>query len=242
MRLLDHYGMEIEEHSPRTYVLRPGNLLTDSLPDIPEEGLTITFDRTRALSREDISFLTPDHPLIRGALDLLLGGQTGNASFVTWRTGTGEALLLECIFVLECIAPAALHADRFLPATAVRIVVDHTLADCSADRALLKAQTEPGEITAITAAGPLRDKFIPSLLEKARTLAATKAAALTTRARDDAQQKLAAEITRLLALGELNDHIAAAELDALRTHQAAITTAIAAAQLRLDSVRLVRRV
>jgi len=242
MRLLDHYGMEIEEHSPRTYVLRPGNLLTDSLPDIPEEGLTVTFDRTRALSREDIAFLTADHPLVRGALDLLLGGETGNASFVTWRSGGGEALLLECVFVLECIAPAALHADRFLPATAVRVVVDHAHNDLSADRALLKAQTEPGEITAIAAAGPLRDKFIPAMLDKARTLAAAKTTALITRARGDAQQKLGAEITRLIALGELNDHVDAAELDALRAHTAELAAAIGAAQLRLDSVRLVRRV
>lgn len=241
MRLLDHFGMEIEEHSPHSYVLRPGNLLTDSLPDIPEEGLTVTFDRTRALSREDIAFLTADHPLVRGALDLLLGGETGNASFVTWRAGTGEALLLECVFVLECIAPAALHADRFLPATAVRVVVDHTLADCSADRALLKAQTEPGEIAAIAAAGPLRDKFIPAMLEKARSLAAAKATAQITRAKDDAQQKIGAEVTRLLALGELNDHVDAAELDALRRHAAELDTAITGAQLRLDSVRLVRR-
>ena len=242
IRLLDHFGMDIEEHSARSYILRPGNLLTDSLPDIPEEGLSVTFDRARALSREDLSFLTADHPLVRGALDLLLGGETGNASFVTWRAGGGEALLLEAVFVIECIAPASLHADRFLPATAVRVVVDHTLADLSAERALLKAQTEPGEIAGIAAAGPLRDKFLPAMLEKARTIAATKAATLTTHARTAAAEKIGAEITRLTALGELNDHIQAAELDALRAHESAITAAIAGAQLRLDAVRLVRRV
>jgi len=241
IRVLDHFGMEIEEHSARSYVLRPGNLLTDSLPDIPEEGITVTFDRTRALSREDIAFLTVDHPLVRGALDLLLGGETGNASFVNWKAGTGEALLLECVFLLECIAPAALHADRFLPATAVRVVVDHLMNDLSADRALLKAQTEPGEISAIAAAGPLRDQFIPSMLDKARTIAAAKSTAQITRAKDDAQQKLGEEVTRLLALGELNDHVDAAELDALRRHAAELDTAITGAQLRLDSVRLVRR-
>ena len=242
VRLLDHFGMEIEEHSARSYILRPGNLLTDSLPDIPEEGLTVTFDRTRALSREDLAFLTADHPLVRGALDLLLGGESGNASFVTWRAGGSEALLLEALFILECIAPASLHADRFLPATVVRVVVDHTLADLSADRTLLKAQTEPGEVEAIAAAGPLRDKFLPAMLEKARAIAATKAVTLSANARTAAADKLSAEITRLTALGELNDHIQAAELDALRSHQTALTVAIAGAQMRLDAVRLVRRI
>ena len=242
IRLLDHFGMEIEEHSSRSYILRPGNLLTDSLPDIPEEGLSITFDRTRALSREDLAFLTADHPLVRGALDLLLGDEKGNASFVTCRAGGGEALLLEAVFVIECIAPASLHADRFLPATAVRVVVDHTLADLSADRALLKAQTEPCEIAAIAGAGPLRDKFLPAMLEKARTISAAKASALTTNARTAVAEKIGAEIIRLTALGELNDHIQAAELDALRAHLDALTAAIAGAQMRLDAVRLVRRI
>ena len=110
------------------------------------------------------------------------------------------------------------------------------------DRTLLKAQTEPGEIAAIAAAGPLRDKFLPGMLEKARAIAAVKAATLTANARAAAADKLAAEITRLTALGELNDHIQAGELDGLREHQRALAAAISGAQMRLDAVRLVRRI
>jgi len=242
IRLLDHFGMQIEEHSLRSYILRPGNLLTDSLPDIPEEGLSVTFDRIRALSREDLAFFTVDHPVVRGALDLLLGGQTGNASFVTWRAGGEEALLLEAVFVVECIAPAALHADRFLPATALRVVVDHTLRDLSADRALLKAVVEPGQRSFISAAGTLRDRLLPAMLEKAREIVAAKSAALISSARAAAATKLSGEIARLTALGELNDHIQSAEIDALSAHEAAVIGAITGAQLRLDAVRLVRRI
>jgi ATP-dependent helicase HepA len=242
VRLLDHFGMQIEEHSARSYILRPGNLLTDSLPDIPEEGLSVTFDRDRALSREDLSFLTADHPIVRGAFDLLLGSQTGNASFVTWQAGGAEALLLEAVFVVECIAPPSLHADRFLPATAVRVVVDHTLQDLSSDRALLKAKVEPSPVQAIASAGPLRDKLLPAMLEKARSIAAAKSAALVNSARTAAASKLESEVTRLTALCEINDHIQPAELEALRAHQAQLATAINGAQVRLDAVRLVRRI
>lgn len=241
LRLLDHFGMQIEEHSPRSYILRPGNLLTDSLPEIPDEGLSVTFDRTRALSREDLAFLTIDHPIVRGALDLLLGDQSGNASFVIWNSGGEEALFVEAVFVIECIAPAALHADRFLPATAIRVVVDHNLGDLSADRALLKAQVEAGHVSVISKSGALRDRLLPSMLEKARAIAATKSASLITNARAAAAEKLQSEIERLIALGELNDHVSAAELDALRAHETALTTAIEHAQMRLDAVRLVRR-
>ena len=65
--------------------------------------------------------------------------------------------------------------------------------------------------------------------------------ALIASARESVAVKLNAEITRLTALGELNDHIQAAELDALRAHQAALTAAITGAQIRLDAVRLVRK-
>jgi hypothetical protein len=80
------------------------------------------------------------------------------------------------------------------------------------------------------------------MLQKARTIAATKCASLITSARAAAAEKLHGEIERLIALGELNDHVSAAELDALRAHEASLTTAIEHAQMRLDAVRLVRRV
>ncbi len=242
LRLLDHFGMQIEEHSERSYILRPGNLVTDSLPDIPEEGLSVTFDRKRALSRDDLTFLTADHPMVRGAFDLLLGSQTGNASFVTWEAGDGQAFYLEAVFVIECIAPASLHTDRFLPATALRVVVDHQLTDLSADRALLKARMEPGDIAILLTGGTLRDKALPAMQEKARALASKKATSLMTGARAAAISKLGTEIARLTALRELNDHVRASELDALHAHQQALTSAIDGAQLRLDAVRLIRKV
>jgi ATP-dependent helicase HepA len=55
-------------------------------------------------------------------------------------------VLLEVYIVVECVAPAALHVDRFLPATPVRIVVDHALADKTDDPVLAAAQLESGDV------------------------------------------------------------------------------------------------
>ena len=93
--------------------------MTDSLPAMPIDGLTVTFDRQQAVSREDWDFLTWDHPVALGALDYLLGSEQGNAACVRWRNPPKQGLWLECIFVAECIAPAAWHVDRFLPVTPV---------------------------------------------------------------------------------------------------------------------------
>ena len=49
--------------------------------------------------------MSGDHPLVRGALDLLLGAEAGNSAFGVWRDGGREAILLEVLLVVECVAP-----------------------------------------------------------------------------------------------------------------------------------------
>jgi ATP-dependent helicase HepA len=82
LSVFDYYSLNVEELAPRTYRLGSAGILTDSFPGIPADGLSVTADRQRALAREDLQFLTWDHPLVTGALDLLLGSEKGNSSFV----------------------------------------------------------------------------------------------------------------------------------------------------------------
>lgn len=239
VRLLDHFGMNVDDLAPRSYLLQPGNLLTNSFPDIPEEGLSVTFDRERALSREDWSFLTQDHPVVRSACDALLTSPAGNACVCLWRDSGAQGLYLECLFVAECIAPAALHADRFLPPVPVRTVVDHELRDHSGDRRLLKAATEAADASLLTSLAPLREKLLPPMLEKSRAAAALKLSALTKTAATAAREHLQTEIDRLKALAAVNDHIPPEEIAGLHAHQTSLLSAIAATRLRLDAVRLI---
>ncbi|HEY2384139.1 MAG TPA: helicase-related protein [Terriglobia bacterium] len=119
LAVFDQYSIDVEELAPRTYKLGSAGVFADSFPGLPAEGLTVTADRQRALVREDLQFLTWDHPLVTGALDLLLGSEKGNSSFVA----SDEPKSLEAVYVLECIAPPQLHIDRFLPPTPIRVVV-----------------------------------------------------------------------------------------------------------------------
>ena len=98
---------------------------------MPAEGMVATCDRRRALSREDVGFLTWDHPMVSGAMDLLLGAETGNCAFAVLPTANERTMLLELVYVLEAIAAPRLHADRFLPPTPVRLVINHKLEDVS---------------------------------------------------------------------------------------------------------------
>lgn len=242
VRVLDHFGIHIEELAGRTYLLKPGQMITDAFPSLPEEGMSVTFDRTRALSREDLGFLTVDHPLVRSAWDLLLGSESGNSAFGIWKTPGAEAILLEIYAVVECVAPAALHVDRFLPATPIRVVVDHALADHSEDAAMLSAKLEKGDIFRLLDRGAVKKKLLPTMLEKAQTLAAEKMKSIVENAASAMTTQLKEEIERLEDLRQINNHVRPEEIAAIRQQQKDLRTAITAARPRLDALRLIFRI
>lgn len=241
LRLCDHFGVAYEESSQRGYVLRRGHLLTDALT-VPEEGMSITFDRTRALSRDDLGFMSWDHPLLRSALDLLIGSEQGNSAFGVWKGGGSEAIFLEVHCVAECVAPASLHADRFLPATPIRVIVDHAQAEHSEDAELAAAKLEKGDVVRLLDRGVVRKKFIPAMLAKAQEIAGEKMKTLVTDATTAMNTALVQEIERLETLREINDHVSPAEIAAARAQQTALAEALASTHLRVDAVRLIFRV
>ena len=239
--LFDHFGVQVEDHSTNAYLLKPGHLLTDAFPALPEEGITVTFDRARALSREDLVLMTGDHPIVTGALDLLLGGEGGNSAFGVWKGSGTEAILLEVLCVAECAAPASLHMDRFLPPLPVRVVVDHAMVDQTGDARLAGAKLEKGDIFRLLDRGPMRQKLLPAMLSAAQSLAAKKLPAVVQKATLEMSEHLDAEIGRLETLQSINDHVRPEEIELLRTQKAELAAAISRTRMRLDSLRLILR-
>jgi ATP-dependent helicase HepA len=118
LSVFDYYALQVEKIGERTYKLGRAGILSDAFPGLPSGGFTLTFDREQALSREDMQFMTWDHPLVTGAFDLLLGSEKGNCS-ADPRMAPG----LDAVYLLECVAPLHLHIDRFLPPTPIRVKV-----------------------------------------------------------------------------------------------------------------------
>jgi ATP-dependent helicase HepA len=204
--------------------------------------MSVTFERTRALSREDLGFLTWDHPIVRGALDLLLGSEAGNSAFGMWQTPGPEAVLLEIYAVVECVAPAALHVDRFLAPTPIRAVVDHTLVDQSDDAALLAAKLQAGDIFRLLDKASVKKKLLPAMLAKAQLVASERMARIVEATRSAMELQLQDEIERLEDLAQINDHVRSEEIEAARKQKTDLSEAISSARLRLDAVRLILRV
>ena len=237
-RMLDHFGIKVEELGGRSYLLKPGNVITDAFPDLPDEGMSVTFDRQRALSREEIGLMTADHPMMVSAVDLLLSGESGNSAFGVWES-TDKALILEAYYVVECIAPATLQTDHFLPATPVRLAVNHQGADLSKDAGLLKATLRRDNHRKILDQGKVTSEIIPSMLATLNGMIKVERDKVVSKATQLMEETFSAELARMEDLQEVNPMIDDHEISEFKTHIKSVKEALQAARIRLDSVRLV---
>ena len=237
LRLLDFFGFTVEDMSNRTYMIRAERLFSDSLPSVPEEGLLGTFERRRALSREDLAFLSWDHPLVLGLLDAMLSGHHGNVVFAISASTEHRELVLDVRFVVECIAPPSLHVDRFLPPTPISISVDNrmtvqeprewpALATVSPESALLQNQA-------------ILQALAPKMLATAEEEAETRMARIVDEASRDAGTTLGHELERLLSLRKVNDSVRSDEIELARQNLASTAERLSQARLRVDSLRLI---
>src|SRR5690606_34489729 len=108
--VFDHFGLDAQETTvKRGHLVLPGErMVIDAFPGIPEEGLPLTYDRGEALAREEMAFISPDHPLVRTAVDLVLEDEDGRSVFVAWPTppaGVRRGFALEAVFILAATAP-----------------------------------------------------------------------------------------------------------------------------------------
>ena len=241
--VFDHFNIHVEQLSARTYQLGSAGVFADSFPGLPAEGMTVTCDRQKALSREDVQFLTWDHPLVTGALDLLLGSEKGNSSFAKWPDAKAAGLYLETVHVLECIAPSPLHVDRFLPPTPLRVLIDHLGDDVGAGLPsdVLNKNLKNGDAYPLIDQEEFREDLMPALLEKSTALAERMAPATIAEARKAATARLDQEIARLRELQKVNPSVRPEEVALLIEQKASLDRHLAGARLRLDSVRLIRR-
>ena len=126
------YGVDTEFHSADCFIIRPSDHMRVShFPGLSEDGMTVTVNRQIALAREELQFMTWEHPIVTAAMDLVLSSETGNAAVSVIRHSDLKAgqFLLECLFIVECSAPAELQIGRFLPHTPIRVLINQHQKD-----------------------------------------------------------------------------------------------------------------
>ncbi len=240
LRMFEQFGIENEEHAPRTVVLDPEYLSTDGFPGLKDGPQQVTFDRGIALAREDLPLLRMDHPMVSGAIDLLLEGEHGNASFLVDDGQPARTALLECIFVLTCVADRKLAIERYLPPLPLRIVVDTRLLprhDYQPGAECVKRSTE--RAIEYSRYRKLLTKLVKPMLAHAETLARERAQIEIGAALKSIERELGDEHARLVALARVNPAVRAEEIEAIDAELEALRTAIPQAAPRLDAVRFI---
>lgn len=240
VELLDHFGVRIKEHEDGDVFLDPSHAYIEGFPSIPRDGMLATFHRKRAIVREDIRFISPDHALVQDAIDLLVDSKSGTAAFGFVKSRTPN-LLLEAVFVLETVADTRWHVDQFLAPTPVRTVIDLRGNDHTATReaTALAGDFTDGTIQRFLARPGFNAALLKNLLATATEKAETLAVGLKADAAARAESALGAELRRLQDLGKVNDHVRPEEIELAREQIVHIRTAVEGARLRLDSIRLI---
>jgi ATP-dependent helicase HepA len=241
---LDHLGVELEEVSPRTFVFRKGNqLIVDDLPGFRGAEVAMTSDRATATRQGELDFLTWDHPLVSGVMELLTSSEQGNSTVALLQWPGADALLLEALFVLDVVAPPELYVDRFFPPTPLRIVVDQRLEDVTGAlgaEALAKKLQDGRRVLRFTDRS-WQDVLLPKMIDKARKLAERDRPERIRKSRGAVRAVMEKELRRLEALAEVNDHVRPEEIARTRAEIDELDRAIGSASIRLDALRLIWR-
>ncbi len=238
----DCYGVEYEYHSVDCQILKPSDHLRVShFPYLPEDGTTITINRVQALAREDMQFLTWEHPMVMAAMDLTLSSETGNASvsIVKHPQLSAGQFVLEILFIIECSAPSILQAGRFLPPTPVRVLIDQEGQDLSQKinhGSLVEVDT-PIEKDQITEFLIGQKKHINTLLETGKEIAGEVMNITVQESIETMLEVMSNEIKRLVRLKKINLGIKVEEIEYLQNMTRELNANIQEARLKMDAVR-----
>ena len=241
--LFDAFGIDSEDHSENALILKPSEKMLDaSFPLGDDEGVTITYDRGQALSREDMQFLTWEHPMVQGGMDLVLSGSMGNTAVALIKNKALKpgTVLLELLYVSEAVAPRHLQLGRFLPPAALRCLLDGNGNDLGPRVAF---ETLNDQLESVPRASA--NKFIQAQRDVLTTRIAggeEKILPLHTSRVAEAKQRLAAEtdeeLARLTALKAVNPSVRDSEIEALRQQREVGLAMLDKAALRLEAIRV----
>ncbi|MDX1734745.1 MAG: helicase-related protein, partial [Halioglobus sp.] len=242
--LCEAFGVEQEYHSENSLVLRPTeHMLTGHFPYLRDEGSTVTFSRLKGLNREDMEFLTWEHPMVAEAMEMVHSTELGNAAIGTIKLKGVAAgtMLLEVLYTVNCIAPRELGVERYLPLHPLRLLVDargKDLAQLVPHARLNELVESVKKPTALAIIKQVHSE-VEAKMSLARQQAESELQGILDGAEAHMRDDLSAELGRLSALREFNPSLREDELDNLRYRMRECAVHIRHANLQLQALRLI---
>ncbi|MGV6859847.1 MAG: RNA polymerase-associated protein RapA [bacterium] len=243
-QVFDCVGVDTEEHSEQALIIQPGDHMhLGNFPGLPDDGMTATFSREVAQSREDFHFLTWEHPLVAGALDIATNGDLGSAVVSTTKikgipSGT---IMVEGVFTLQCRKVAGVNMLSYLPQNTLRCVWDYKRRDYT-QHLPTEALGKHCEHVDKGIARQLLEHQRPeihALLASMKSWANSQQTELLAQASEKLQSAMGTEKDRLTALRRVNPNVREEELTALDDELQRAMDALSEAEVKLDAVRVV---
>ena len=251
----DAFGLESDPLSPGVLLIKPtegmvrhASVSLETLdhyhyPELPESGVTCTYQRDIALAREDAHFFTWEHPIVQQALEVVTSDTLGNCCVVVIdhpRLPRGT-LLLETIHLVDCAAPPALDAGRFLAPDVIRSLMTPDFTDL-AERTEFNAFRELEVDVQQDALEQIVDSQrggIEAMLSAAEQSARSRLASLVEVGAAAMRRELEREENRLRYLASVNSLVREEEVRHVVKTREALHEHITGAEVRLDAVRII---
>lgn len=237
------YGVDYERHSEKAFVAHPSDhMQCDHFPGLPDEGITATYCRQQALSREDMHYLTWEHPMVTGVMDMISSSERGNTAICTIKLPPLQpgSLLVEALFQFSCPAPKNLQMQRFVESGCVRLLCDNNFKALEGIITPDHLNTLGQSVKLATAKQLVQharksiDQIISHMEEKALDLQRQMAIEAT----EKLESSFDEELERLIALADVNPNIRREEIEHLRTAKDQGKHYLSSSSLRLDSIRV----
>ncbi len=253
--VFDTFGIHYEHNSDDSYAVQPTEeMIVSSFPALPDDGMDATFNRQLSLHREDIQFLTWQHPMVRGAIDMVLDSPQGGAAVSLLRARDlrdmegEEAQLADHEFIVEAIfrtlapAPKHLQMSRFLPTTSFHFtLVPEIVGERSRSVTLGKARQKLRFIDKHEAAALVSEQqsHIAQLLQQGEKLAQQQMSQAVNAAAASMLQVQTGEIKRLVALKQVNPNVRESELEYLKEQTLQLHQCMKQASVELVAVHVI---
>ncbi len=236
-------GVDAEDmNDPDTFFIRPGdNMYLPHFPGLEGEGMTVTFKRDNALKREDMTFLTWDHPMVIGIMDFISSKEMGNVTIASWKTPSKEPFLFEGYFVLSAFADKKLQLQKWFPPTPLRVLLNSQLQDYTQKlpKKFIDESVESLDQEKKAQLKELPKDFIKECIKKGKELCLSRAKQYKDKFKEDMLKFMNAEIERLEALRKVNSTVSETEILLLKFNRDNMSKAMDKAELSLDSLRII---
>ncbi|CAH0534397.1 RNA polymerase-associated protein RapA [Vibrio stylophorae] len=242
--LFDTAGLHQDDKGDNAIVLHPSeHMLLASYPGLPQDGCTITFERDVALSREDVQFVSWEHPLVQGGIEMLLaeGAGTTAVSVLKNKALPAGTLFLELIYTVQAQAPKRTGIHQFLPATPIRVLLDNKGNDLAAQVEFDSFHRQLSPINRHLASKVVNSvqTAVHQLIQHGDIAAEKQGLAIREQAKTTMQQMLGNERDRLVNLKAVNPNIRDVEIEQIAEQIETLSQSIDSAQIGLDSLRLI---